>query len=61
MTKIIIEKEELIDFIKSVGKRFEEQRSFQGQRTIEVSGYQDGGEVFLIDYEEHPSTKGGAR
>ena len=53
---ITIQKRDLVQLIESVGKRMEEQRAMNtGQRTIEVSGYQDAGEVFLIDYATFPA------
>lgn len=53
---ILIKKTELVEFIQSIGMQFEEQRAMNtGQHTIEISGYQDRGEVFLIDYAPHSS------
>jgi hypothetical protein len=53
---ILIKKTELVEFIQSIGMQFEEQRAMNtGQHTIEISGYQDRGAVFLIDYASHSS------
>jgi hypothetical protein len=57
---IEIKKDDLIEFIKSVGFKIEEQISVNtGQHTLEVSGYPNTGDIFLFDYtrsRSHPAT-----
>ena len=55
---ITIKKGDLIDFIASVGYRYEEYRSLNTDKiTMEVSGYQNSGDVFLFEYPRpHTST-----
>ena len=55
---ITIKKQDLLEFIKSVGFKVEEYQNQNLTHGFEISGYQDAGDVFLIDCASHSNAPG---